>query len=215
MPVLMTIAEGLDLRTGGRFISSSRNVGRAARPFSSQSARSRAPSCPSSWDCCGPKFMEKAGAIIGMPFSLEGFAFFTEAIFLGVCLAGWNRLPPLLHWLSGLMVAIGGIASGITLVTANAWMNAPAGFQSRRRQNHRHRPGRSDAESGKLPRSRAHDAGRFYRNRFRGGSGPRFFSAAGSAQSISSERVRVSREGNVHFPGNWFECEWRVENRSF
>src|ERR1700692_1819877 len=31
-----------------------------------------------------PGFMEHAGAIIGMPFSLEGFAFFTEAIFLGV-----------------------------------------------------------------------------------------------------------------------------------
>jgi cytochrome d ubiquinol oxidase subunit I len=38
-----------------------------------------------------PGFMEKAGAIIGMPFSLEGFAFFAEAIFLGLYLAGWNR----------------------------------------------------------------------------------------------------------------------------
>ena len=42
-----------------------------------------------------PGFMEKAGAIIGMPFSLEGFAFFTEAIFIGVYLYGWNRLSPL------------------------------------------------------------------------------------------------------------------------
>jgi cytochrome d ubiquinol oxidase subunit I len=76
-----------------------------------------------------PAFMGKAGAIIGMPFSLEGFAFFTEAIFLGVYLYGRNRLPPLLHWLAGVVVAISGILSGVFVVTANAWMNAPAGFQ--------------------------------------------------------------------------------------
>jgi cytochrome d ubiquinol oxidase subunit I len=76
-----------------------------------------------------PGFMEKAGAIIGMPFSLEGFAFFTEAIFIGVYLYGWNRLSPLLHWLSGLVVAVSGIFSGIFVVTANAWMNSPAGFR--------------------------------------------------------------------------------------
>src|SRR5271170_5300642 len=76
-----------------------------------------------------PKFMEKAGAIIGMPFSLEGFAFFTEAIFLGVYLYGWKRLRPFWHWLSGLMVAVSGILSGIFVVMANAWMNSPAGFK--------------------------------------------------------------------------------------
>lgn len=75
-----------------------------------------------------PTFMEHAGAIIGMPFSLEGFAFFTEAIFLGLFLYGWNQLPPLAHWFSGLMVAVSGILSGIFVVTANAWMNAPTGF---------------------------------------------------------------------------------------
>ena len=41
-----------------------------------------------------PVFMGYAGAIIGMPFSLEGFAFFTEAIFLGIYLYGWTRVPP-------------------------------------------------------------------------------------------------------------------------
>jgi cytochrome d ubiquinol oxidase subunit I len=76
-----------------------------------------------------PGFMEKSGAIIGMPFSLEGFAFFTEAIFLGLYLAGWKRLPPLVHWLCGVLVAVSGTLSGIFVVTANAWMNAPAGFK--------------------------------------------------------------------------------------
>ena len=76
-----------------------------------------------------PKFMEHAGAIIGMPFSLEGFAFFTEAIFLGIYLYGWNRVTPFIHWLSGALVAVSGIFSGIFVVTANAWMNSPAGFR--------------------------------------------------------------------------------------
>src|SRR5712671_3189975 len=76
-----------------------------------------------------PGFMSHAGAIIGMPFSLEGFAFFTEAIFLGVYLYGWKRVSPLIHWLSGLVVAMSGILSGIFVVTANAWMNSPAGFK--------------------------------------------------------------------------------------
>jgi len=76
-----------------------------------------------------PDFMEKAGAIIGMPFSLEGFAFFAEAIFLGVHFSGWKRLSPFWHWVSGVLVALGGISSGIFVVTANAWMNAPAGFR--------------------------------------------------------------------------------------
>src|SRR3954468_5284252 len=75
-----------------------------------------------------PKFMAYAGAIIGMPFSLEGFAFFTEAIFLGIYLYGWARISPLQHWLAGVLVAISGAVSGIFVVTANAWMNTPAGF---------------------------------------------------------------------------------------
>ncbi len=76
-----------------------------------------------------PGFMEAAGPIIGMPFSLEGFAFFTEAIFLGVYLYGWTRISPRAHLLAGIMVAVSGAASGIFVVIANAWMNSPTGFE--------------------------------------------------------------------------------------
>jgi cytochrome d ubiquinol oxidase subunit I len=76
-----------------------------------------------------PRFMEYAGAIIGMPFSLEGFAFFTEAIFLGIYLYGWTRLSPKAHWWAGVAVAVSGTVSGIFVVFANAWMNAPTGFE--------------------------------------------------------------------------------------
>ena len=51
-----------------------------------------------------PEFMRWAGAIIGMPFSLEG-AFFTEAIFLGIYLYGWDRVSPLAHLAAGAIVA--------------------------------------------------------------------------------------------------------------
>jgi cytochrome d ubiquinol oxidase subunit I len=75
-----------------------------------------------------PSFMEHAGAVIGMPFSLEGFAFFTEAIFLGIYLYAWKRIPPRAHFAAGVVVALSGALSGAFVVCANAWMNAPAGF---------------------------------------------------------------------------------------
>jgi cytochrome d ubiquinol oxidase subunit I len=75
-----------------------------------------------------PHFMQYAGAIIGIPFSFEGFAFFTEAIFLGVYLYGWDRIPARTHQLAGVLVAASGAASAVFVVMVNAWMNAPAGI---------------------------------------------------------------------------------------
>ncbi len=75
-----------------------------------------------------PEFMKHAGPIIGMPFSLEGAAFFVEAIALGFYLYGWKNLPEKFHWFTGLIVGISGVASGILVVSANGWMNAPTGF---------------------------------------------------------------------------------------
>lgn len=75
-----------------------------------------------------PTFMEHAGPIFGMPFSWEGTAFFVEAIALGLFLYGWDKLSAWTHWATGLVVGISGVASGIFVVAANAWMNSPAGF---------------------------------------------------------------------------------------
>src|SRR6185312_5588255 len=74
-----------------------------------------------------PRFMAFAGPIIGLPFSLEGFAFFTEAIFLGVYLYGWDRISPRAHLIAGVIVAASGAASAIFVVMVNAWMNTPTG----------------------------------------------------------------------------------------
>ncbi|PST81953.1 cytochrome ubiquinol oxidase subunit I [Pedobacter yulinensis] len=75
-----------------------------------------------------PEFMKHAGPIFGMPFSLEGTAFFIEAIALGFFLYGWEKLNRWFHWFTGLVVGFSGLASGILVVAANAWMNSPAGF---------------------------------------------------------------------------------------
>ena len=75
-----------------------------------------------------PTFMTHAGPIFGIPFSLEGTAFFIEAIALGFFLYGWGRFNEWFHWLTGVVVGISGLASGILVVSANAWMNSPAGF---------------------------------------------------------------------------------------
>jgi cytochrome d ubiquinol oxidase subunit I len=76
-----------------------------------------------------PRFMQHAGPVIGMPFSLEGIAFFTEAIFLGIVLYGRDRVPRALHLASGVVVCLSGLASAVFVLFANAWMNAPRGFR--------------------------------------------------------------------------------------
>jgi cytochrome bd ubiquinol oxidase subunit I len=75
-----------------------------------------------------PGLLGTYGSVIGLPFALEGIAFFLEAIFVGIYLYSWDRLSPRLHLLSGLPIAIAGIASAFFIVTANAWMNDPQGF---------------------------------------------------------------------------------------
>ncbi|MBX5439859.1 MAG: cytochrome ubiquinol oxidase subunit I [Thermoflavifilum sp.] len=75
-----------------------------------------------------PGFMKYAGPIIGMPFSLEGTAFFIEAIALGFYLYGWEKLNKWFHWYTGLLIGLSGLASGLLVVSANAWMNTPTGF---------------------------------------------------------------------------------------
>jgi len=76
-----------------------------------------------------PRFMELAGPAIGLAFALEGFAFFAEAIFLGIYLYGWERVGPRLHLASGVVVAVAGAASAFFVTLANAWMAVPAGFR--------------------------------------------------------------------------------------
>lgn len=76
-----------------------------------------------------PTWTRFSGAIIGLPFALEGFAFFIEGIFLGVYLYGAKRLTPFLHWLTSFPIWISGLTSAWFVTSANSWMNSPAGFE--------------------------------------------------------------------------------------
>jgi cytochrome d ubiquinol oxidase subunit I len=76
-----------------------------------------------------PGLMGRFGGIFGFPFVLEGYAFFIEAIFVGIYLFGWNRLSPRAHMLSALPMIVSGAAGAFFVVAANAWMNNPTGFR--------------------------------------------------------------------------------------
>jgi cytochrome d ubiquinol oxidase subunit I len=79
-----------------------------------------------------PEFMGTFGEAIGLPFALEGFAFFTEAIFLGIYLYGRGRVSERFHLLSGVAVAASGAASAFFVTLVNAFMNNPAGILEER-----------------------------------------------------------------------------------
>src|SRR5438132_4994404 len=129
LPLLLLVVEGNGLRTGDR---EWRLLARRwSKAFGILFAVGAVSGTVLSFELglLWPGFMGFAGGIIGMPFSLEGFAFFTEAIFLGIYLYGRERVSPRAHLAAGGMVALSGVASAMFVVIANGWMNAPAGFR--------------------------------------------------------------------------------------
>ncbi len=76
-----------------------------------------------------PRFMGRFGDAFGIPFAIEGLFFFLEAIFLAIYIYGWDRLPPRMHWWSGVPIVVSGIGGTASVIAANAWMNQPAGFR--------------------------------------------------------------------------------------
>jgi len=129
MPLLMAVAEGMHLRTREPVYLD------LARRWANGTALLFAVGAVSGTvlsfelGLLWPGFMAFAGGIIGLPFALEGFAFFAEAIFLGIYLYGWDRVPAVAHWLAGIAVAVCGMLSAVFVVTVNAWMNTPTGFE--------------------------------------------------------------------------------------
>jgi cytochrome d ubiquinol oxidase subunit I len=76
-----------------------------------------------------PNFTATFGSVFGLGFAIEGFSFFTEAIFLGIYIYGWERLPPRWHLASGLPVAVSGFTGSLMVIAVNGWMNHPSGFR--------------------------------------------------------------------------------------
>jgi cytochrome d ubiquinol oxidase subunit I len=75
-----------------------------------------------------PKFMGQWGEVFGVAFGFEGLFFFTEAIFIAIYIYGWRRLRPWAHFWTGVPIVLAGVFGSISVVAANAWMNAPSGF---------------------------------------------------------------------------------------
>ena len=85
----------------------------------------------SSSGCCGRSSWASGATAFGIPFAFEGLFFFTEAIFIAIYIFGWRRLKPWAALLDrGARSSIAGIVGSVSVVAANAWMNAPAGLHA-------------------------------------------------------------------------------------
>src|SRR4029077_662100 len=68
------------------------------------------------------------GNVVGPLIGYEGLtAFFLESTFLGILLFGWTRVPPWLHVSSAILVALGTTMSAFWILSANSWLQTPAG----------------------------------------------------------------------------------------
>lgn len=129
LPLMLCIAEGLALwRKDGTWMALSRQWTKAFAILFAIGAVSGA-IVEFELSLLWPTFTRFSGSIIGLPFALEGFAFFIEGIFLGVYIYGAKLLSPLVHWLCSLPILISGVTSAWFITSANSWMNSPVGFQ--------------------------------------------------------------------------------------
>src|SRR5699024_7686052 len=70
------------------------------------------------------------GDVFGPSLAIEGLlAFFMESTFIGIWVFGWNRLPKKVHLLSIWLVSIGTILSSFWILSANAFMQHPVGYE--------------------------------------------------------------------------------------
>jgi cytochrome d ubiquinol oxidase subunit I len=76
------------------------------------------------------RFSEFTANILGPLIQYEVItAFFLEAAFLGIMLFGWERVGNKLHFFATCMVALGTLTSAFWILSANSWMQTPAGFR--------------------------------------------------------------------------------------
>ncbi len=76
-----------------------------------------------------PGMLGRFGDVFGLPFAIEGIAFFLEAIFIAIYIFGWDRLPPRLHLWLGAPLPLFALLGAFSIISANSWMNTPRGFQ--------------------------------------------------------------------------------------
>jgi cytochrome d ubiquinol oxidase subunit I len=129
LPLLVVIAERLHLRTGQpHYRDLAHQWARATGLLFAIGAVSGT-ALSFELGLLWPRYMELMGPAVGHLFALEGYAFFIEAIFIGLFLYGRGRLSPTAHWWCGVVIAVSGALSGIMVLGVNAWMQVPIGFE--------------------------------------------------------------------------------------
>ncbi|TNC70898.1 cytochrome ubiquinol oxidase subunit I [Rubellimicrobium roseum] len=79
-----------------------------------------------------PGFMNAVGNIAGPLLAYEVLtAFFLEALFIGIMLFGFRRVPNWTHTLATFLVAFGTTLSAFWIMVLSSWMHTPAGFEMR------------------------------------------------------------------------------------
>jgi cytochrome d ubiquinol oxidase subunit I len=129
LPLMLMIAEWLSLRTGDELYH--RLARRWIRPAGVLFAIGAVSGTILSFELglLWPRFMAFSGPLIGLSFSIEGFAFFTEAIFLALYIYGEQRLSRRTLFFCTILITVAAAASAVFVISANAWMNTPAGFR--------------------------------------------------------------------------------------
>lgn len=75
-----------------------------------------------------PGFMRVVGKVIALPFQIEIYAFFLEALFMSIYIYAAERLSPIMRLVSVALVTIGAAASAILITNVHAFEGTPAGF---------------------------------------------------------------------------------------
>lgn len=129
LPLMLMVAEGLSLRTGDELFH--QLARRWMRPAGVLFAIGAVSGTVLSFELglLWPRFMAFSGPLIGLPFSMEGFAFFTEAIFLALYIYGEQRLSRRMLFYCTIILTLSSAASAAFVISANAWMNTPTGFR--------------------------------------------------------------------------------------
>ena len=106
-----------------------------------------------------PGLMGRFGDVLGLPFAFEGLSFFVEAIFLGIYLYGWDRMPPRRHLAMLIPMGVAGIVGTFCVISVNAWMNNPTGFRIVDGAGHRRQPVAGDVQRRGVAAVPAHVGG--------------------------------------------------------
>jgi len=76
-----------------------------------------------------PGFMEVIGKVMALPFQIEIYAFFIEALFISIYVYAADRISPWMRIFSVTLVTIGAAASAVLITNVHAFEGTPAGFR--------------------------------------------------------------------------------------